>query len=168
MGDIDPLHRANILVRVGRVREAVESLRISIDAEPNRDDLKARLAEVQKDNPKLDLVVLFHLCMSWVFLWGPALVLALLMRWGATIVDAVFGVNGPSIAVMFLGLLLVATLVCTAYYASLHLWFVYLKYVVGHRLAAVECRLSGFIWTDRMEPIYSRVRAQYLPSRSET
>ena len=168
MSALDPLRRAGILVHAGRVGEALQVLRAAIEAYPERDDLKALLAEVQAENPKLEFLVLVHLCMSWAFLWGPALAIALLIRWGANRVDPAFGAGDPSIPALVFGFLLAAVFALAIYYCSLHLWFVYLKYVVGRRLASVEKRLPGFVWVDRLEPIYGRVRAKYLPPRSET
>lgn len=168
MSAMDPLRRANILVHAGRIKEALETLQAAVEANPERQELKDRINEVRTENSALDLVVLAHLCMSWVFLWGPAFAIALLIRWGVGRPDSPLSVYGPSTSALVAGFLSVVALALATYYCSLHLWFIYLKHVVGRRLASVERRLPGFVWVDRLEPMYGRVRAKYLPSRDET
>jgi hypothetical protein len=162
MPPLDPLRRAEILFRFGRETEAVRVLRDALASEPNRVGIRSKLEEFTRHGSSSTLVGTVHLCMSWVFLFGPLLALVPVSPWLRSAADSFDGHELGAIAAVALGLALATVWLAVAGYVFLHLWFMYLKYVVGSYRPEVERRLPGFVAVERFQPLYGNMRSVYF------
>lgn len=158
----DLIRRADVLIRFGRRKQAVRELRDALASDPNQMDVREKLAEFEVTPKGATLGATVHLCMSWVFLFGPLLLLVPVSPWLRRILDGSLAEGlGPAWA-LCIGLLLAAVWGAVAGVISLHLWFLYLKHVARSYRPEVESRLHHFVAVERFEPFYSRARFHYF------
>jgi len=172
MARLDPLHRANVLARFGRIKEARTTLENAIRAEPFRNDLRVRLDEFHKEHPVSGgFRVTVHLSMVWVLVcltaavvFGPVIAATELLDRGSASMPEGWALIGALAILVLCGLAL-----CLAWvYLFLYCWFSYLKYVAGVDRELVERRLASWLNVDAIEPQYSRVRNRFFSERDGT
>jgi len=163
MPPIDPLKHAGTLASYGRKKEAIRVVREALGHQPHRSDLRIKLQELERAPEGSTIIGTVHLCMSWVFMFGPLLFfLVPLSPWLRSSAHSLSTYDIGPIAVLLIGLTVAAVWLIIAGYACLNLWFLYLKHVAQAYRSEVERRLGGFVAVDRLQPFYDQVRGRYF------
>ena len=162
MPSIDPLKHADALASYGRKMEAICVLREALVHQPHRSDLRTKLQELEQVPERSTAIGTLHLCMSWLFMFGPLLILVPLSPWLRSSANALNTYDIGPIAALLIGLTAAAVWLIIAGYACLNLWFLYLKHVAQAYRPEVERRLGGFVAVDRLQPFYGQVRKHYF------
>lgn len=152
----DPISKAELLLNFGRRKEAARVLQEALLYDSHRADVRARLEEILNP-PPTTIIATFHLYMSYVFVYGMVILFALVSNRLEPYGKSLDGLIG-----LITALLIIIALFIIAGYATLHLWFLYLKYVVRSYRPEVERRLPEFVRLDWIQPLYGKIRSRYF------
>jgi hypothetical protein len=172
----DPLAEAEVLLAYGRKAQALGILRDAALADPDRMDIKRKLAVLSttgSDIQRPTLIALPHLILAWVlYLSSLLLMLGLVGLLGLTlgpIVQHLFP-GDPRAELSLWGILIVLAGAGAAIFAGtyaalvlfLRAWFAYLNLLSEATRELVDARLPTAMAVRRMEPLYSKIRQKVL------
>jgi len=164
MTDLDPLARAEILARYGRIREAIASLEVSLTKEPNRSDLVLKLQELRAEEAAQRTEPL-HVVVGWL-LYVMSIATMFLPAWWLTklLPEApVMEASGAVIAfIAAAGIAYIVLAVSLALALFHRAWLYYLTRLPAERRGSAEASLQKSMALSVFGARYHALRSRLL------